>query len=1645
MLTGKNIPPQKAVEYFVQGYYQEGTSRWFGRGAKKLGLSGAVNDEQVFDNIVQGRSPDGKKHLCARTLDASSRRAATDFTFSAPKSVSLQALVGGDSRLVAAHTLAVEKTLFLIEERYAHTRVTTGEELGFTKRQIVNTGNLVVAQFDHIESRELDPHLHTHALVMNMTQLQNGEWYSHTNDAIFANKKFLGMVYQHYLALEVQKLGYEIEPRKHGQFEIKGYTEVELVEFSKRRQQILNAVSHNSSWVEREKAWEATRKRKEKVQPDELLAKWRLEAEALGITIVQPGEPKLHQPQSVSPKNLEEAIAHCSERKVAFSQEELERFVLTEGIAYDVTQLEPLIKDHPELIRIAEPTLVRFTTYAALQRELATIRLMQQGQGVVTPIAHPEIVENYLQTTQLNSDQRTAVQFAATTTDQFIAWQGVAGAGKTFALHKLKAIAERAGCPNQAEPGCLEAKLRGEGSSKEPSGHNPANTTNQGYSIKGFAPSAQAAKELGTALDIQAETVARLLISEQSSVVEANQIWIVDEAGLLSAKDAHALLQKATQEKARVILVGDTKQLSAVEAGNPFKSLQQAGIKTAYLNESSRQRTPELKLAVDLIASGRVEAGFERLLTAGCITEVTASDKIEAITSEYIAASPEQRALTLVLAGTNAERLLITQAIRDRLKAEGNLGTSANITQLIAKDLTKVQMCYTHNFEIGDVVIPMFDYKRRGLNKGEFYEVVGKTDDTLTLKAPNGQQCEVDPKFRKAVYQRQSVEIAVGDRLKWTKNNRILERRNGQEFVVTAIEGDSATLSYFDGSRTETINLAKAQHLNHALVSTTYGSQGKTANRVLIAADYTIGKESFYVAVSRAKYELKLFTEDKERLLEQALQTRSQENPLEILKRQYLREQVAQSESVATSPVLTEKFLSTSQSVRQKKSVSPPSEEVGNISPVPIEKQPKRRVANSAQPQSVVAAPVKRDSLQPACKNSELNNTLKPVTPKPPEWLIPGKRVYYQNHGWGEVQTISGSSLKVKLDNGEQKHILQWKDVRNSKLIIPEPTLAFWVSGSVGDAPAHIDAEHWRELVEGSAIHPEIATCNFKSLRHDPLEHEHSAWSHLFYSDKLQRTNSGRLSSGMLSKYTHIEAGGWWCDAGVDPRSFQHLQPGHQPERKIWGCYKPNTPRENPDKPGNKIKYEHPPKTDLSIFLLDVPDDIAERIYEKALVKPTQSDRASGFWYCVWKYNLSVTITEGAKKAACLLSQGHAAIGLPGIYAGYRSNASGLRERASLLNSSLNRGALTVKPGSLPSLQSEPRKDDQGQEIKARLMDELAVFATPEREINICFDYETRPESKRNIDIAISRTGELLEHQGAKVNVVKLPGSDKGVDDFIVAQGGLAYEKLHLEAKSLKAWRNANRQQRLAAESQEKLSPCERFELLKAKFKELPNPEQEIQSPTVESKPNHPEQKEIQPTVESNISLSEQEIHLLIVEELNQFSNRDLWMLSRFVQDYFNTEVSPLVAEADKQFIQSEIDRLAQLINHLWTQQTELEKLIESMRYNPFRIWSKKYSDALAQLQQTLSTIGQSLAQKEQFEQRLIEWSAQEKAHQAWENEPRTLEMKRIAQALKSPHIQERLTSIKLELQWHQQQQQTRRKLAEFEQEKQRSLRGFRL
>lgn len=886
MLSLANISATQAENYYrTDDYYTKGQdqaqdTRWFGRGAAALGLEGAV-DAVVFKKLLHGETPQGSC-LHARRIDPATHRAATDYTFSAPKSVSIAALIQGDRRALEAHDQAVRTTLSVLEERYAQTRVRTP-----SGRQRVTTGNIAAALFRHETSREQDPQLHSHAVVINATQMPDGTWRSLSNDEIIAHQKLLGEIYQNELAFNLRRLGYEIEPRANGQFELKGYSQEMLEVFSTRTRQIEAYLERWEQKLEEGKPLHTSQKKqatlntrhaKRLIPREVLLEGWQQQIQDRRLVMPPPPQQEQNLGDS-SCKNaaiaINEGIAHCSEREAVFRSTKIERFALEHYLGQQqFHDLQEAIQSSSELIHI-EPSSDKYTTQAAVQRELETIRLMQKGQGRVEAIATPELISQHLeQFPTLTQGQRQAIERSATTQDQHIAWQGVAGAGKTLCLHLLTEIAQA-----------------------------------QGYTVRGFAPSAEAAHVLQQSIQVAADTVAGLLAATKVEPEQGTdpEIWIVDEAGLLSAKDAHALLQAADRQRARVILVGDTRQLSAVEAGNPFKSLQAGGIQTAHLQESLRQKTQSLKTAVALVAEGHIVQGIETLEESGAICEISdAQQRLQQLARDYLSLSAEEREQTLLLAGTNSDRLNLTRQIRTALQQEGSLGEDVFTFQsLRPKDLTALEAKHAKHYEIGDVVVPLKDYKRQGLEKNQRYTVASIDSDghRLTLQSPNGQLLTVDPGQcdRKTVYTPQLVSVGVGDRLRWTRNDKKAGTRNGQTFTVTSIDAQGNALLTYENGRTVSTNLNGSQYTDYALVSTVYSSQGKTADRVLVAIDHTTSREGFYVAISRAKYNLTLYSPDKAELIRLAQRFSAKQNASDYIPLFQIGQTHAQTQKDATN------------------------------------------------------------------------------------------------------------------------------------------------------------------------------------------------------------------------------------------------------------------------------------------------------------------------------------------------------------------------------------------------------------------------------------------------------------------------------------------------------------------------------------------------------------------------------------------------------------------------------------------------------------------------------------------------------------------------------------------------------------------------
>jgi conjugative relaxase-like TrwC/TraI family protein len=371
----KNISPTHGSSYYAQeGHYSESKTRsftitefsqrpsnWYGKLAPTLEVSGQV-ETQIFNHLLKGRSPNDETLVSKHLAKGAKARAGIDLTTSAPKSVSLQALMFNDQRLEMAHREATNQMLDFLEERYAFTRQMVGGN-----RTKLQTGKALIAQFHHDTSRELDPQLHTHNIILNLQQTEDGKWRSLDNEAIYRAKMLLGLVYRNELARKVQQLGYEIEVvnYRQGLWELKGFSSKQLDQFSKRSQQIqqqagIDASSQHKAWV----AIASGRKKKQSISREELAVRWQEEAIAFDLA---PIEPKRETPFSVNSSMakvlVQVAVEQLASQSATFCQGAIEKVVLSHVGQVSLGELQAAIAYHPNLIISTDLKGHRFCTY----------------------------------------------------------------------------------------------------------------------------------------------------------------------------------------------------------------------------------------------------------------------------------------------------------------------------------------------------------------------------------------------------------------------------------------------------------------------------------------------------------------------------------------------------------------------------------------------------------------------------------------------------------------------------------------------------------------------------------------------------------------------------------------------------------------------------------------------------------------------------------------------------------------------------------------------------------------------------------------------------------------------------------------------------------------------------------------------------------------------------------------------------------------------------------------------------------------------------------------------------------------------------------------------------------------------------------
>lgn len=637
-----------------EDYYLEGgepPGRWFGSGAPMLGLTGQVEPDHLY-NLFAGRTPRGDRSLIQEQNHEgkAEHRPGWDLTFSAPKSVSTlwsQADEGSRQVLQEIHGRAVLAALNYLQDTSSFTRRSKGGG-------ILEKVGLTVATFEHSTSRALDPQLHTHALVMNLSLRADGTSGTLSSLHLFMAKMTAGALYRAELAQGLQvRLGLSLH-RERSWFEVDEVSEDLIKAFSKRRTAIEEALKATglSSAEAAAAAAIQTRDAKDGVSRTELFQDWRQEGARHGwsqeeanqlfdkFVLQSDRDQELARACHLAVERLTQDEAFFSERHfVRCLAEEAQ----TRGLgATDVIEgAKTFLARTPEIIRLGVYRgEERFTTRAMLKLEQDLLESAETRRDDLRHQLRPETTMGLLSKHgELSEEQMKAVWHITAETGALAVVSGMAGTGKTRMLEIARQAWE-----------------------------------SEGYRVIGAALAARAATELTNGSDIQSETIARTLlyIERGNSALTAKTIFVVDEAGMVATPDMRKLMLLCQHAGAKLVLVGDERQLQPIGPGAPFKELGRR-FGRAELVDIRRQNENWARQAVKDMADGKAKDALTAFAERGLLSVSETRAEAMRLLIEAWTKSGEKPENTLILAATRSEVDILNRFAQDERLRSGEL------------------------------------------------------------------------------------------------------------------------------------------------------------------------------------------------------------------------------------------------------------------------------------------------------------------------------------------------------------------------------------------------------------------------------------------------------------------------------------------------------------------------------------------------------------------------------------------------------------------------------------------------------------------------------------------------------------------------------------------------------------------------------------------------------------------------------------------------------------------------------------------------------------------------------------------------------------------------------------------------------------
>lgn len=694
-----------AVSYFSDHLVEEGAANpnedyytsgeagtWLGSGAEALGFEGEVTAEDFGRALL---AIDKNDEALVQNANNVERRAGWDLTFSAPKSVS-SLWAAGDQQLnnaiAQAHSEAVAKAMSYLQsdDGIISRRGKGGLELENSK--------LVAAKFDHGTSREQDPQLHSHVFTMNLAQRADGSFGTIQSAEIFKRKMSAGAVYRAELSAQLQQLGFSLERDKKS-FKVAGVSEDLQKHWSKRRTQVLSELENSSSNNAKaaERATLKTRSAKEEVDQSELVDRWHEEAAEFGLTQEAIFELQRQQTEKLEMPEFKELWTELTQQVSTLSEHQLKAKVIeaAQGILdsdqalYFVTDL---VKSE-ETIKLRDAAgNKRYTSREMYGLEQSIIDNAKTRQNESHAVALQRIDDALNKVPTISDEQEKMVRHV-TSSEGISLVEGMAGTGKSFSLGVARDAWE-----------------------------------SEGKNVIGAALAGKAAAGIEEGAGIKSQTLHSLLFelspddqgNPPKRQLTANDVLVIDEAGMVGSRQMSELLNKAAEARSKVVLVGDSRQLQPIDAGGAFRGLSKE-LGAAELKDIRRQKSEWHKHAVTAFAdgeAGKALAAFkERDLL---MTGKTHSETISKMAGQFAADKrANSSADLLMLAATRRDVALLNQAARERL-ADTLAGDSVVINH--SEFLQNDRILFTKN------------NKNLGVKNGSLGIVIGTDKDEGRIK-----------------------------------------------------------------------------------------------------------------------------------------------------------------------------------------------------------------------------------------------------------------------------------------------------------------------------------------------------------------------------------------------------------------------------------------------------------------------------------------------------------------------------------------------------------------------------------------------------------------------------------------------------------------------------------------------------------------------------------------------------------------------------------------------------------------------------------------------------------------------------------------------------------------------------------------------